>query len=267
MADEPTIQIDPADIVEPADVSTEVEQQDTTPADSSTEETKSPEVAEETPEETETEATEDSDEPTESEETDTEEKPRAKNNAQDRIRNLANENRQLRQQMEQLNAQVYQPQTADDLVNEGLSETDAKVESLRQEVEIERFNRQVTELNYGLEAEAKEVLRDFPVFNPDSDQYNGQLASQVQQLYQQTAGLQTDPNTGLVISANVLPYNFYKTFADAINVTAQENQIKGQKATEKMLASVDTPSSAAPKTEKEDPFLKGFTKGLSLDSI
>lgn len=203
------------------------------------------------------------DEPIESDETKVEEQPKAKNEATNRIRTLANENRELRQKVEQLNSQAYKPATEQELVDEGLSETEAKVEALRQDIEVERFNRQVSELNSSLETESLQVLSDFPMFDPGTEEkpnpeYNPQLATQVQNLYRQAAGIQTDPNTGLVISANVLPYNFYKTFADAVEQTAQENQIKGQQATEKMLSAVDAPSSAAPSHQEKDPFLEGL---------
>jgi hypothetical protein len=254
MAD-PVIELDVNDIVD--DVEEVVA--DTTAEVSSAEENKTEVVAEskdDASQETEAEA-ETQEEEAETEET-KDEKPKAKNEANTRIRTLANENRELRQQVEQLNAQVYKPATEQDLVDAGYSETDAKVEALRQDIEVERFNRQVTELNYSLQDEARAALNDFPVFNPKSDQYNETLAKNVAELYQQAAGVKTDPNTGLVINANVMPYNFYKTFADTIQNVALESQVKGQKANEKMLAAVDAPSSAPPKEAKVDPFLQGL---------
>ncbi|MEI7632136.1 MAG: hypothetical protein WCJ60_02335 [bacterium] len=259
MAD-PFIELDVNDIVD------DVEQvvADTTAEVSSTEENKTEEVAtedktEEASQETEEEA-ETKEEEAKSDETE-DEKPKAKNEANTRIRTLANENRELRQQVEQLNAQAYKPASEQELVDAGYSETDAKVEALRQDIEVERFNRQVTELNYSLQDEARAALNDFPVFNPNSDQYNETLAQNVADLYQQAAGVQTDPNTGLVVNANVMPYNFYKTFADTIQNVALDSQVKGQKANERMLAAVDAPSSAAPKEAKVDPFLQGLSGG------
>lgn len=245
----------------------EVEQQEPTSPEPSTEENKAPEAVpgfdDETEPEKETEGDKaeesDKDEPTEqADETDKDEKPRAKNEAQNRIRTLANENRQLRQQVEQLNSQVYSPATEQDLVEQGMPETEAKVESLRQQMEVERFNRTVTELNSTLNSEAQEVLRDFPLFDPESPEFKPELAQRANAIYQQSAGIQTDPNTGLVIQANVLPYDFYKSFAEAYEAGATTGKVNGQKATEQMLASVDVPSSTPPKEPKKDSFLSGF---------
>lgn len=197
-------------------------------------------------------------EPEQVEETDKEDKPRAKNSAQERIRTLANDNRALRQQVEQLNAQVYQPQTVQELVEAGESEAMAEAKALRQEIEYERFNRQVTELNHSIESESNKVLQDFPVFNPESDQYNKDLAERVGQLYSQTAGIQTDPNTGLAIQANVLPYDFYKTFAETIEQTTQKGEATGQKNAEKQLSAVEQPSSQAPRKPEKSAFEKGL---------
>ena len=260
MADNPIIELDVNDILNDveqvvADTTTEVSSAEENKTEAEATKDKTEEASQETEEEAETK-----EEEAETEETE-DEKPKAKNEANTRIRTLANENRELRQQVESLNAQVYKPASEQDLVDAGYSETDAKLEALRQDVEVERFNRQVTELNYSLQDEARAALNDFPVFNPNSVQYDANLAGNVAELYQQAAGVRVDPNTGLVVSANVMPYNFYKTFADTIQNVALDSQVKGQKANEKMLAAVDAPSSAAPKEAKVDPFLQGLSGG------
>lgn len=233
-------------------------EQETTTEDSSPEEVKEPEQAVETEPE---KASDDTEEEPEAEaeeapaEEESEEKPQAKNAAQNRIRSLANENRALRQQVEQLNAQVYKPATVEDLVNEGYSELEAKVEAQQQALEVERFNRQVTELNYTIETEAQQVLNDFPVFDPDSPEYNAELAQRAETAYRRVAGIQTDPKTNLLIGANVLPYDFYKDLYDFYQQGNVGGRLKGQKAATQMLSKTEAPSSAAPKAKKTDPLL------------
>jgi hypothetical protein len=235
-------------------------EQETTTEDSSPEETKEPEQAVETEPEkasddTEEEAEEEATEEVEESEAEPEEKPQAKNAAQNRIRSLANENRALRQQVEQLNAQAYKPATVEDLVNEGYSELEAKVEAQQQALEVERFNRQVTELNYTIESEAQQVLNDFPVFDPDSSEYNAEIAKKAEAAYRRVAGIQTDPKTNLLIGANVLPYDFYKDMYDFYQQGNVGGRLKGQKAATQMLSKTEAPSSSAPKAKKTDPLM------------
>lgn len=268
---------------EASDVTTPVVAQDTTPTESSPAENNAPEVADpileslkdedasvdestkKDPPKEETESDPEKEQPESdpnleaADETESEGKPRGKQDANARIRTLANENRQLKEQIETLNSQVYRPQSEQDLMNDGLNPTDARVEAMRQEIEVERFNRQVSELNSTMNQEADAVLRDFPMFDPDSGGYNAEIAKRANQLYMHTAGMQTDPNTGLLISANVSPYDFYKTIAETYEVSSRAGQIKGQQANDKMRSAAEPQSSSAPKTPKVDPIMAALT--------
>jgi hypothetical protein len=258
--DEDSIQMDVNDFGDEAE---QVEEQPTTATDSSTEETKETEVAEtedgfESEKETEGKESDDSKEQeSEAVETDNEDKPRAKNAAENRIRTLANENRELKQKIESLN-QVYAPTPEQDLIEQGMSPEQAAVQSLREQIEVTEFNRRVTELNSTIESESAAVLNDFPIFDPESKDYNEALALRARAAFKKASAMQIDPNTGLVIQANVLPYDHYQSYADAYEEGAQKGKVSRQKANDQMLASVDVPSSAAPKQEQEDDFLKGF---------
>jgi hypothetical protein len=268
---------------EAQDVQTAVETQETTTPTPSAEETKAPEVARgdilealsdekpkeepktEEPAEAKTEDTPKED-PTEKkgEEPETEEQPRGKKDANQRIRQLVARNKELEAQIEQRNAQVYKPQTVDELVAEGESEAMAHVKVMQQEREIEAFNRQVTDLNNTIDHEANKVLEDLPIFNPDSDEYkadNGQLAERVAELYEKQ--IHRDPRTGIVVSATYTPYEFYKAFADvkaeAMKAGETNGKIEGQRATAQMLASAEPPTSTAPRGEKKDPIMEALT--------
>lgn len=178
-----------------------------------------------------------------------------KRDANARIRQLANENRDLRQQIEQATAQHYQAQTKDELIEQGLSEADARVEALEQRLEMDKFNAHVTQLNTALEAESQQVLRDFPMFDPQSDQYKPEIAEQVQNLYQKASGLKLDDKTGFYTEANVLPYDFYKTFANSYQISRSDGEVAGQKAAQKNYAAADMPSSTPPKPTAKDPIV------------
>lgn len=244
----------------------EGEKQDSTKAESSpakseekSEDEKPEEVAEEeskeepeAKEETETEG--EAEEPAVETET---EKPKTK--AEERktqlnteIRDLVAQRNSLRTEVEKANAEVYQPATEDELVDQGYEATDAKLEALRQQVEMRDYNEKVAEAQLTIGSESQRVLDDFPIFNPDSDQYDKELAGEASELMQ--ANLIKDPNTDQVIGSNVSPYQLYKTLARASGISATKGQIKGQQDTEKMLANADTSSAkTAATSSKKDP--------------
>lgn len=260
--DEPQIVLDVNDFADEAPV---VEQESTAP-DSSPAETTTPEVAADS-EETDTEAETETEEASNETDTEAEEQPQGK--AEDRktqlnteIRDLVSQRNAIKAQVEQMNQQVYQPQSVEDLVNEGYSEAEARLSSMEQREELRNFNERVAEAQLTIGTESQRVLQDFPLFNPDSPQFKPEIHARAAQLLSQN--LIRDQNTGQVIGSNVSPYQLYQTIDEAYQASAVENQIKGQQATNKMLANADVPSGVVPKAPKQDPFLSGLTKGYNL---
>jgi len=207
--------------------------------------------------------TDESDEETDAEETtDVEPKKGAearKEALNTEIRELVAKKNELRAEVDKINGQVYQPQTPEELIEEGYDPAIARVEALEQKAQMAEYNNHVTDLNANINIESLQVMSDFPVFNPDAPEYDKALADRAARVYEKSANIQVDPNTGLIVNANVLPYEIYKAFAETQSASVQKGSVKGQKAAEKMLANSETPSSAAPKQPKEDPFLKGLT--------
>jgi hypothetical protein len=172
------------------------------------------------------------------------------------IRELVSRRNDARREIEAVNAQVYQPQTADELIEAGSEPAMARVEALEQRTQMAEYNAQVADLNANLGVESLQVLNDFPVFDPNSPEYDKALATRAAKVYQRAAGLQTDPQTGLFTQANAMPYEIFKAFAETHQTSVQSGQVNGQRAAEKMLASADTPPSAAPKAPKVDPLME-----------
>lgn len=180
------------------------------------------------------------------------------------IRDLVSKRNTLRAEVEKANAEVYQPATEDELVGQvnpdtgqEYSRVEAKLAAFEQAQELKAYNDQVADNQLTLATEAQKVVQDFPMFNPDSDQYKPELAAKADALLGKNLIL--DQNTGQPIGSNVSPYELYQTIAMAAQASAVEGQIQGQKATEKMLASVDSASGAAPPAKTEDDnFLKGL---------
>lgn len=187
--------------------------------------------------------------------------------SENRFQKLANENRELRERIAQLNNEVYKPQTADELVEEGMSPAEARVTALEQKMELTEYNNRVFEAQSSLSEEAGHVISTMDIFNPESDNYQEDLAASAAEALEKA--LIRDPNVpeidpatgrptgkGQIIGSHLSPYQIYKPIADAYQKSSLKGQIAGQKATEKMLASVDAPTSITPKAPKKDPLLE-----------
>lgn len=179
------------------------------------------------------------------------------------IRELVATRNKLRQDVITKNAEVYQAKTADELIAEGVEPAEARMEAMEQKQELADFNTRVADLNSNMNIESLQVMADFPMFNPGTKEspnpeYNKDLAEMVAGVYERVADVQRDKNTELIIKANVLPYEIYKSFAEAFESGANTGAVKGQQDADKNLAAADTPSSAKPKEAAKDPFLAGL---------
>ena len=200
----------------------------------------------------------------------TEQKPQGK--AEERkqqlnseIRDLVSQRNTLKAQVEQANAQVYQPATETELLEQINPETgesynrlEAKLAAMEQQAEMSRYNNQVAETQLTITSEVQGILKDFPMFDSQNKEtYNPEIAAQADRLL--AANLVYDPNTNQIIGSHVSPYELYKTIADAAKISSINGQIKGQKAVDQMQSRTDTTSSAAPtKSSEDDLFLKGL---------
>lgn len=160
---------------------------------------------------------------------------------------------------------IGKPQTTEDLVAQGVDPALAEVEALKQDIQRKEVINYVADLNSSLNVDANNLVRDFPVFDPESSEYDEKFSTKVENLYK-ARGFKTDPSGKFVIEAGPL-YEFYAAFAEARGTGAKAGVVSGQKAAEKMLAAADTPSSAAPAASgnsgDENPFLKGLKGGAT----
>jgi hypothetical protein len=176
--------------------------------------------------------------------------------SQNRFQTLANENRELKEQLETLRRQESQLATEQELLNEinpetGQYYTPQEIERLSfaqsreqqaEQVASERYELEVQTVQSTLRNEASQALQDFPMFDETSKQYNPELAKQVDDLLGENLVFETDSegnSTGRIIGSSLSPYKLYQTVAQAAQLSKQAGQLEGQKATERMLASVD----------------------------
>lgn len=202
------------------------------------------------------EQTEDDEKPSEGEEKPTEdEKPQEQETPKDDeaerrrqneeyARRRIQERQRTKREVEQKLDQSYGPKTAEELVEEGMSEAQAQVEALRQDMQYERQRTQIAELNASLQVEAVNVFNDFPVFKEGSPEYDPEFAQMVEQQYRQAARLETDDN-GIVINAEIPLYDYYENMARIYNRGSTKGQQQGQQVTDEMLARTDNPGGSS----------------------
>jgi hypothetical protein len=177
------------------------------------------------------------------------------------IRDLVAKRNALKVEVEKANAEVYQPATEDELTGQPKDPNDpnsevytaleARVEAMDQQRKIEKYNSEVAEAQLTISHESEKVLSDFSWANPDSADYEEEIAAEAAQLLE--SNLIIDPHTQQVIGSNVSPYQLYKTIDRAHKSSTIKGQIKGREDTEAMLANADTPSGAAPIKKTKNP--------------
>jgi hypothetical protein len=215
--------------------------------------------------------------------------------SQNRFQQLANDNRELRKQIEELQAKQAQFATEQDLLNEVNPETGdyytpqeieriswaQQREKLNERTGQELYDLQVRQNQQAISSEAQQVVSEIPLLNPESKDYVPEVGEQYANLlndnlvYQTADGQQVNRSTLLANGVNpdtqatlvgyyTSPFKIAQTLSVAYQ-TAQKRgetvgQAKAQKATAKMLANADAPSSAGPvsKPGEEDPILEGF---------
>lgn len=195
--------------------------------------------------------------------------------SQNRFQQLANENRQLREQLANLDAKQAQVATEQELLNEINPETGdyytiaeaeraARLqanETVQQQLARERSALEVQQNQHVLTTEANQALQEFPELDSDSDQFDAELAAEYDAALGQAIILNEQ---GIPIGAHMSPYQLAKSIVGPAKRAAAKAEIIGQanaqKATERMLASADSRSSASGHTPKGkvDPILEGF---------
>jgi hypothetical protein len=179
------------------------------------------------------------------------------------IRELVNQRNQIRQEVERINQDAYVPAKVDELLEQVNPDTgdyynrlEAQYESLRQEREVEKYTNQVSESRLSLTSEAQAAVRDFPMFDESSPEYDPDVAAQADQILAQS--LVYDQKTNQVIGSHISPYQLYKTVYDSAKASEKRGAVSGQKATEKMLSNADTTTGVTKHSTPKDAFLQGF---------
>jgi hypothetical protein len=205
--------------------------------------------------------------------------------SENRFQKLANENRELKAQLAAREAQVAQEQELLSEINPETGDYYTPVEAERiaraqyletqkESIAQERSQIEREQTVSQLVNEANSVTSEISMLretNPDGSKnpdYNPQVAEDFDNLMAENLLFQVpdgrvftaavlkangiDPATQTLVGSYNSPYKLAKSLANAYEAAAVKAQIKGQKATEKMLAVSDNPTSAKPATTTAD---------------
>lgn len=214
--------------------------------------------------------------------------------SENRFQKLANENRELNRQIAELQAKQAQFANEQDLLNEinpdtGDYYTPQEVERMswqqQREAMAERTKQEIQQLQIqqtqqAISGEAQEVVNQFPLLNPDSKEFNQDIATKFDDLLAdnlifalpdgRTAtgsilkanGI--DPSTQTLVGANISPYKLAKTISDAYMGARSQGEVLGQanaqRAAERMASNADPSSNAsqASRGSEEKDFIESF---------
>lgn len=237
--------------------------------------------------ETDSDDTGESPESENTEETQTEDRPQEGDKplttkSENRFQKLANENRELKEQLQRLNSQETQVATEQQLLGEVNPETGeyftpqeaeriARAQALEQSQQAiaqERYTLQVQQNQEAIGGEARQVM-ELPIFNPTAKEFNPELTSQLEDilsentLYQAQDGntytakqlmqAGVDLNTqAVLVGSNISPLKLAKLIADSTQANAAQYQAQAQRSTEQMLANADVLGGATSAKTKDD---------------
>lgn len=243
---------------------------DSQPEEPESEEKPQEETQEESKEEPEPEQAEETDvkdDETKAHDDSREEKPLAPKSV-NRFQQLANENRELRGQLTELQAKQAQVATEQELLGKVNPETGehytlAEAERVARYQANEQTQQSLAQQQYQLEVqqnrqkittEAQQALQEFPELDSTSDKYDAEIAAEFDTALSQALILDQQ---GAPIGAYLSPYQLAKSIAGPVRKATERakalGQAEAQKAQSKMLASAD-PSSSSHQTDK--PFNK-----------
>lgn len=191
--------------------------------------------------------------------------------SENRFQKLANENRELKEQLDRLKLQETQIATEQELLSQINPETGdyytpqevqriafaQSREQQAQSIAQERFNLEVLQNQDVIRSEAERALTEFPMFDSNSSDYNPTLAAQADQLLGQSLIVEN----GVILGSTLSPYQLYKTIAESTQANQAQYEATAQKATEKMLANADVAGGASHATKPKDTDLEDFEAG------
>lgn len=157
--------------------------------------------------------------------------------------------------LEQINPVTGDYYTRAEAENARLS---ARLDAMEEQNKFDKYVEQVADSRIQISDEANRVVKDFPIFDPDSKEYDAELTQMADDIMRKQ--LIIDEKTGQVIGTRVSPYELYSVIARAKSSGNVAGKTSGRKSALDMMNNADVASSAkAPSSDEEDdPFLQGL---------
>lgn len=222
--------------------------------------------------ETQDQSSDDSTDDEDVDETQEEQKP-VNPKSENRYQKLANDNKALRDEVEALRArqaQFAQEQELLDQVNPDTGEFYTPEEVARiarfntNQAEIARMQQQEVQLRTEMSLseirnDAEQALKDFPMFDETSPEFNQDLYNQVEPLLQ--AAIIRDQN-GNFAGYHYLPSTVLKTVADSISFGKTQGQVMRQRSQDSMRGNADVIGGGTTQKTSKDPILEALNSNL-----
>lgn len=200
------------------------------------------------------------------------------------IRDKVAERNALRKEIAELNRQKYQLKSQKDLpsvddlttqinpdTGDYYTRSEAKLAHLEAELELERqekqmneYTEQVVDNRMRLADEVNRALKDFPMFDDESDLFDKDLTAKADKIVNNL--IMKDPKTGEIIGSRGSIYDVYEAIANATKAAETSGKIAGRKATMDMMNSADvvgSSSGSGSDEDDDDPFLRGLQRARS----
>lgn len=185
---------------------------------------------------------------------------------------LREERNSLREEIENMRAVVERQSaiddgfvTADQLEATGLTREEAiyhanlmNHQAMIEQRQLDSYKAEIESLRNGLTVDRVELLRDYPIFDANSAEYNEDFTKKALEMYSRDANLQFDENGG-VVSAGVRLYDYMKDVAELSEIRSLAAETNARKNIEKTMASVSPVGvDIVPSTNQTDAFVNSF---------
>ena len=176
---------------------------------------------------------------------------RRKEDLSGEIRSLVDERNNLRSEVENMRSVVERQKaidsgfvTAEQLEEIGLTREEAiyranmlNHQAMVEQRQLDEYKAEVESLRNGLMIDRMELLRDYPIFDANSAEYDEEFSQKALEMYSRDANIQFDENGG-VVSASVRLYDYMKGLAELSEISSKTAKAEARKNIEKTMASV-----------------------------
>ena len=164
--------------------------------------------------------------------------------SQNRFQKLANENRDLKEKLK--NVEALQVPSKEDYLEDGQDEIQAEISALKAQNAQRDAVDTVVSLNNAIDNDLANMKHEFPMLDPKSKEYNAEFAKSILSQYDADTNAQYDTDTGLMLSTAQLPYQYVKNKMDLMNMAYSRAKVDAQRNVESMVSQSDSVTTTQP---------------------